>query len=281
MSFPPINPVTRLRPPPFETPNAALEGYRQRITNERKLAGFNEQRPSPRDARVAKFVGEYHQSARYGGHASAAAGTLHSVPSSTKAITTGHIETPLPPLPKNYGRNKNHFFTKDSVRNCLFDYNEEMDREMGRQRIQKLKTEIRRERTARLALESTAEGNGVALDAALPSDWFETRDVNGETCWMHRITQHTSLVRPTERTPIAPMHAALKAASNLPNGWFETRDAQGRIVWRHIESMVVSRTRPTGPPKRHKQYIPGRDAPRPSYMDSFPVAPPPPKLKKF
>ena len=284
-AFPPINPVTRLRPPPFESPNAALEGYRQRIVSERQHAAAvgPSTRRAPPDPAVAKFLGDFRQVSRYGNHASAAAGKLHSaLPLPVKALTTGHIDTVLPPLPKNYGRNKNYFYTKDTVASAMYDYNEEVDREAGRQRIKKLKSQIRSERRALRALESSAEGQGVPLDAALPRDWFETRDANGETCWMHRITQHTSMVRPTAATPIAPMHMALKAAVDLPTGWFETRDVQGRTVWRHVESMEVSRTRPTGPPSmKNKVYIPGRDAARPSYMEGFEATRPPPKLKKF
>ena len=229
MSFPPINPISRLRPPPFESPNAALEGYRQRIVTERQFAGIKEHRPSPADAKVAKFMGAYHQSARYGNMASAAGDNLRSapeLPASIKALPTPHVDAPLPPIRNNYGRNKNHFFTKDSVRSCLFDYNEEVDRETGRQRIKQLKQQIRSERKARRELETAAQGQGVPLDSALPHDWFETRDV------------------------------------------------KGRTVWRHLDSMEVSRIRPTGPPTHaHKVFVPGRDQPKPSYMEEEMRAP--------
>jgi hypothetical protein len=229
--------VVRLLPPPSQTPNAALEGYRHRIMTERSasLASRLPQEVPLLDAKVRAFMGQRAE-ARYGNNRSAALGTLQPTPHpAAYEMTPSHD----PATSIYHGRQKTQFFYEGGVADCFRDDAEENDRKAGRERIRQLKKAIRDERSARKEMERDAKCSGIIVDSALPRDWFETLDANQQTVWMHRITQHVSKLRPTKDTPIAPVHMALKAQVDLPPGWFETRDVKGKTVWRHIDSTEV------------------------------------------
>ena len=126
-----------------------LEGLRQRIAAERHHRGKHT--PRKMNPVVAKFMENYHQSV--GNRTSAAAGQYHNPP--LKKAGAEPVDASLPSIPqKNFGRNKNYFFSKDSVHSCLVDHHGQvqLDREVERQRIKDLKSQIRSERRARRQL---------------------------------------------------------------------------------------------------------------------------------
>ena len=69
------------------------------------------------------------------------------------------------------------------------------------------------------------------------------------------------------------MAEAARAA--LPHGWFETRGADGKVVWRNHITMETSRRRPshateaTQTRRTSDVWIPGRDAPKPTRVESL------------
>ena len=309
-SLPPLAaPVSRAYRVPAQikpSPNAFNEGFRQRIATERHIAGTDRQdlvlgRGNREDVRtndaMLAFICDRGELAVFGGHDSAAQGTLRAAPKGEVAIDCRH-----PMLvehdralgkEKYFGRQKNPFYTDEPVKSMLGA--PQVDKEASKAKIRELKRQLREERGARRSLERSASEAGLHLGGRpghdeyhrqgysrekeppgvepLPEGWFMTRNAMGERVWRHIKTQHTVSRRPTAHTATEPEHEAGPVQRTMPHGWFETRGADGRAVWRNLHTTETSRVRPsaggqahyaTEAAERSSVWIPGRDAPKPT-----------------
>ena len=288
------------------SPNAFNEGYRQRIMTERSIAGTDRQdsvlgHGNRNDVRtndaLLAFIYDRGESAVFGGHDSAAQGTLRAAPKGEVALDCRHpllVEHDRALGKERYfGRQKMPFYSDDSVDSVLNP--PQVDKEASRAKIRELKRQLKEERSARRSLERSASEAGVHWGGRaghdeyhraggsrereppgvepLPEGWFMTRNAMGERVWRHIKTQHTVSMRPTAHTETEPVHEAVSVQRAMPLGWFETRGADGRVVWRNMQTMETSRVRPSASGQAHyateaaersSVWIPGRDAPKPT-----------------